>query len=61
MSLTLATVNVNGLRAAARKGMAERLAATEADVVTLQEVRAPEELLAGLMGRTGALSASPPG
>lgn len=50
MSLTLATVNVNGLRAAARKGMAEWLAATEADVVTLQEVRAPEEMLAGLMG-----------
>lgn len=50
MSLTLATVNVNGLRAAARKGMAEWLSATEADVVTLQEVRAPEEMLAGLMG-----------
>lgn len=50
MTLTIATVNVNGLRAAARKGMGDWLASTTADVVTLQEVRAPEELLAGLMG-----------
>lgn len=41
----MATVNVNGLRAAARKGYAEWLAASEADVVALQEVRAePEQL-----------------
>lgn len=59
MSLTLATVNVNGLRAAARKGMAEWLAATEADVVTLQEVRAPEELLAGLMGEDWRIVGEP--
>lgn len=38
--LTVSTVNVNGLRAAARKGFVEWLAATEADVVCLQEVRA---------------------
>ncbi|WP_026422507.1 exodeoxyribonuclease III [Actinokineospora inagensis] len=38
--LTVATVNVNGLRAAAKKGFVEWLAATEADVVCLQEVRA---------------------
>ncbi|MFC7465870.1 exodeoxyribonuclease III [Brachybacterium sp. GCM10030252] len=50
MSLTIATVNVNGLRAAARKGMTDWLAATTADVITLQEVRAPGELLAGLVG-----------
>ena len=37
---TVTTVNVNGLRAAARKGYREWLAATEADVVCLQEVRA---------------------
>lgn len=43
--LTLSTVNVNGLRAAARKGYVEWLAATDADVVALQEVRAePEQL-----------------
>ena len=34
------TVNVNGLRAAAKKGYREWLAATDADVVCLQEVRA---------------------
>ena len=50
MTFTLATVNVNGLRAAARKGMAEWLATTAADVITLQEVRAPDELLADLVG-----------
>ncbi|MFF4648658.1 exodeoxyribonuclease III [Streptomyces sp. NPDC001380] len=36
----VSTVNVNGLRAAAGKGFTEWLAATEADVVCLQEVRA---------------------
>lgn len=50
MSFTLATVNVNGLRAAVRKGMPQWLEATDADVITLQEVRAPGELLADLMG-----------
>ena len=38
--VTIATVNVNGIRAAYRKGMAEWLANSGADVVTLQEVRA---------------------
>ncbi|GLZ30349.1 exodeoxyribonuclease [Lentzea sp. NBRC 105346] len=38
--LTVSTVNVNGLRAAARKGFLPWLAATSADVVCLQEVRA---------------------
>ncbi|MGW1075740.1 exodeoxyribonuclease III [Streptomyces sp. NPDC002537] len=38
--LTVTSVNVNGLRAAAKKGFVEWLAATEADVVCLQEVRA---------------------
>ncbi len=38
-------MNVNGLRAAARKGFVEWLGATGADVVCLQEVRAvPEQL-----------------
>ncbi|MBO0651809.1 exodeoxyribonuclease III [Streptomyces triculaminicus] len=39
-NLTVTTANVNGLRAAAKKGFVEWLAATEADVVCLQEVRA---------------------
>jgi exodeoxyribonuclease III len=38
--LTVSTVNVNGLRAAAKKGYLEWLATTSADVVCLQEVRA---------------------
>ncbi|MDQ8706773.1 exodeoxyribonuclease III [Streptomyces sp. LHD-70] len=38
--LTVTTVNVNGLRAAAKKGFVEWLAATDADAVCLQEVRA---------------------
>ncbi|MBB1256439.1 exodeoxyribonuclease III [Streptomyces sp. OF3] len=38
--LKVTSVNVNGLRAAARKGYLPWLAATDADVVCLQEVRA---------------------
>ncbi|PWI42205.1 exodeoxyribonuclease III [Streptomyces sp. ICBB 8177] len=38
--LTVSSVNVNGLRAAARKGFVPWLAGTAADVVCLQEVRA---------------------
>ncbi|NBM19231.1 exodeoxyribonuclease III [Streptomyces sp. GC420] len=38
--LTVTTVNVNGLRAAAKKGFVEWLSATSADVLCLQEVRA---------------------
>jgi exodeoxyribonuclease-3 len=41
----VSTVNVNGIRAAARKGLLDWLLRTEADVVCLQECRAlPEEL-----------------
>ena len=57
MSLTIATVNVNGLRAAARKGMGEWIAATSADVITLQEVRAPDELVPDLVGEGWAVVA----
>ncbi len=51
--LTVSTVNVNGLRAAARKGFVPWLSATSADVVCLQEVRAepgqlPDEVRAPL-------------
>ncbi|MDO0927277.1 exodeoxyribonuclease III [Streptomyces sp. TG1A-8] len=47
--LTVTSVNVNGLRAAARKGFVEWLGRTRADVLCLQEVRAephqlPEEV-----------------
>ncbi|MFE2292589.1 exodeoxyribonuclease III [Streptomyces sp. NPDC059452] len=44
--LTVTSVNVNGLRAAAKKGFVEWLAGTEADVVCLQEVRAEPGQLA---------------
>jgi exodeoxyribonuclease-3 len=43
--LTVTTANVNGLRAAAKKGFLPWLDATSADVVCLQEVRAePDQL-----------------
>lgn len=47
--LTVTSVNVNGLRAAAKKGFVPWLAETAADVLCLQEVRAetaqlPEEV-----------------
>ena len=51
VTFTVATVNVNGIRAAARKGMGEWLASCGADVVTFQEVRAPEDLVEGLGGQ----------
>ncbi|NUP54093.1 MAG: exodeoxyribonuclease III [Catenulispora sp.] len=41
--LTVSTVNVNGIRAAAAKGFTEWLATTSADVVCLQEVRAEHD------------------
>lgn len=43
--MRIVTVNVNGVRAALRKGMQEWLDAADADVVCLQEVRAPEEVV----------------
>jgi exodeoxyribonuclease-3 len=47
--LTVTTVNVNGLRAAAKKGFVEWLADTSADVLCLQEVRAePQQLPEGV-------------
>ncbi|MEY9964017.1 exodeoxyribonuclease-3 [Streptacidiphilus sp. MAP12-16] len=45
-TFTVTTANVNGLRAATGKGYVEWLAATDADVVCLQEVRAEPEQLA---------------
>lgn len=40
--LTVTSVNVNGIRAAAKKGFVPWLAGSDADVVCLQEVRAEE-------------------
>ncbi len=49
--MLLASANVNGIRAAVRRGGLAWLAASGADVVTLQEVRAdPDQLRAALAG-----------
>jgi exodeoxyribonuclease-3 len=48
--LTVSTVNVNGVRAAAGKGLLDWLAAGAADVVCLQELRAPRARLPELEG-----------
>ncbi|TDX80518.1 exodeoxyribonuclease-3 [Rathayibacter sp. PhB151] len=48
--LRIASVNVNGVRAAFRKGMGDWLAARDVDVLALQEVRASTDDLAGLLG-----------
>lgn len=49
--LRIASVNVNGIRAAVRKGMRQWLDAADVDVLTLQEVRAEaSDLAAALPG-----------
>lgn len=50
MSVRIATVNVNGVRAAFRKGMSEWLDSREVDILALQEVRASTEDLEELLG-----------
>lgn len=51
--MRIATINVNGVRAAWRKGMADWLTSTDADIVTLQEVRAPDEIVREVLADTG--------
>lgn len=43
--MRVATVNVNGIRAATRRGFADWLAARDCDLLALQEVRAPADLV----------------
>ncbi|MBO1752775.1 exodeoxyribonuclease III [Actinotalea sp. BY-33] len=43
--LTIATANVNGIRAAFRRGMGDWVEARKPDVLLLQEVRAPQEMV----------------
>ena len=50
MTLSIATINVNGLRAAVRRGMDAWVAQVRPDVMALQEVRAPDEVVAPLLG-----------
>jgi len=50
-NLRIASVNVNGIRAAVRKGMHDWLSAADVDILTLQEVRAEAaDLRAALPG-----------
>jgi exodeoxyribonuclease-3 len=51
--MRIATINVNGVRAAWRKGMDDWLAGADADVVTLQEVRAPDAIVRDLLADSG--------
>ncbi|HLS75043.1 MAG TPA: endonuclease/exonuclease/phosphatase family protein, partial [Actinomycetaceae bacterium] len=48
--MRIATVNVNGIRAAYRKGMDTWMAHRAPDLLLLQEVRAPDEVLTELLG-----------
>ena len=47
--LSIATVNVNGLRAARANGMGDWVRARKPDVITMQEVRAPDDMVHGLV------------
>lgn len=48
--LRIASVNVNGLRAAYKKGMAEWLEPRGVDILCMQEVRAPDDVVHQLIG-----------
>ncbi|MFF1528250.1 exodeoxyribonuclease III [Cellulomonas sp. NPDC058312] len=51
--LTVATVNVNGIRAAFKRGMADWIEARRPDVLLLQEVRATDEILGDHLAADG--------
>ncbi|MFM6848385.1 MAG: exodeoxyribonuclease III [Terrabacter sp.] len=51
--MRLVTVNVNGIRAAARRGMLQWLAQAQPDVLTLQEVRADDVELGKVLADAG--------
>ncbi|GAA2043299.1 exodeoxyribonuclease III [Agromyces tropicus] len=48
--LRIVSANVNGIRAAFRRGMGDWLTARDVDILALQEVRASTDDLAGLLG-----------
>lgn len=50
MTVRIASVNVNGVRAAYRKGMGDWLAGRNVDILALQEVRAETSDLTALLG-----------
>ena len=47
--LTIATANVNGIRAAVNNGIAGWIDERQPDVITMQEVRAPDAMVAELV------------
>ena len=53
MTLTVTTVNLNGIRAAHKRGFLDWLGASDTDVLLMQEVRAPEEISREIMGGLG--------
>lgn len=53
MPWKITTVNVNGIRAAVRRGGIDWLQTTAPDVITLQEVRGSDAHLAAALGGTG--------
>ena len=48
-TVRIATVNVNGIRAAYRRGMADWLQGRDVDLLCLQEVRAPDKITRELL------------
>ena len=52
-AISVATINVNGVRAAFRKGMADWVKANEPDIIALQEVRAETTDLETLFAELG--------
>lgn len=50
--LRVASVNVNGIRAAYKRGMQDWLLDRDVDVLCLQEVRAPDAVVGALLGDT---------
>ncbi|GAA0188752.1 exodeoxyribonuclease III [Glutamicibacter creatinolyticus] len=49
-AVRVASVNVNGIRAAYRRNMADWIAARDVDILCLQEVRAPDKIVRELVG-----------
>lgn len=49
-AMRVASVNVNGIRAAFKRNMADWIAARDVDILCLQEVRAPDAILRELIG-----------
>ncbi|PJJ43009.1 exodeoxyribonuclease-3 [Glutamicibacter mysorens] len=49
-ALRVASVNVNGIRAAYKRNMGDWIAARDVDILCLQEVRAPDKILRELIG-----------